>query len=582
MKRERSNKGMALAIILIALFVFSIVMFAIAQQQQHETRFTAMSIEQEKAFVLADAGLARALARHVARPYANRWYGNPPTDDREPNEHAGFFDDGSQTTDGGGDKLEAGGGYTVLVEDRFTGETAGDQPSQDSKLDFTDVFARGTYDGPHGVVSALLFARLAIAPEVPFFPPTAGVTPTVSSDESTPELVKRCIRYKVYFDPETADQTYEHTGADTAKLRGRVHEEIAQYHANFLKNRNTFKDLRDTAKVNKDWQAGTAGQAKWTHAQILALFDGIAGPAPLPAGDSSPDGASGEFFNLWTEFMVRVYRVSDLVPANTGAKYLIGSHPTDTETRVAGNILRVFFGQTVTPIPAELKEGAANPVTTGDRLLQTIGTPPTTEKRSTYDTNVSSWHRTEAHAKILQGHLNPFPWPPAGTAPPPSPQPSPPQPVADHYVDDAFKKRFFTEDVQPSIKDEMKAECTRVNGLGGNVRFEDKVQAPDQPTQKPFPIYLRYDTPPLASTPTTTGPVQLSVPELVKLYAKYIESAAIFDSGDPPHVTPTPPMPTTPPPTRPPPSGNGNGNGNNGHGGGSPDGIWIGGSASGL
>src|SRR5204862_6863871 len=95
MKRERSKRGMALAIILIALFVFSIVMFAIAQQQQHETRFTALSIEQEKAFVLADAGLARAQARHVARSYDKRWYGNPPTDDKATNEHAGSFDDAS-------------------------------------------------------------------------------------------------------------------------------------------------------------------------------------------------------------------------------------------------------------------------------------------------------------------------------------------------------------------------------------------------------------------------------------------------------------------------------------------------------
>lgn len=604
-----TRRGMALPIILIALFVFSIIMFAIAQQQQHETRFTAISLEQQRAFVLADAGLARALARHVARSYHNRWYGAAPgmKDDALPAlEHAGRFDESSQNVDetgaGGAPsidrKLEPQGTYEVLVEDRHTGELEGGEATADVRLAFTDVYSRGTIDGPHGEVSCLIFARMAVSPEPSFFGQTAGVTPSLVVDESTPELVKRVIRYQVYFDADTAGRRYLNPNADTAGVQALVHHDIALFHQNFLKNRNTFADLRDPGKVNATWQQGSATTAQWTPDQIKGLFAGFAGPAAVPGGTSAPDATNGQFANLWTDHMLRRYRVSDLVPANTGIKYVIGSGPTAQGDRVAGNILRAFGEPPLVTVRPEFKEDANPGVTTGDQLLNLQGGQANLDQaRQVFNTEVSCFSRKELTAVILKGVLYPR------TAPQPDAQGNPPpplpEPAGSRYEDDIFLQRFLTTDVPPTILNEMKAEIARVNAIGANPPLtEGTYIVKGNIGTEYYPIFLRYTgvngapPPPVPpGTPGTASPgstkTQLSVPELVKLYGKYIETAAVFTGGSPAQITPIPPVPTTPPPDRPvPPPNNGGGSsgggGSGGAGGGRPTGVGIGGRGSSM
>src|SRR5690606_19226543 len=114
------------------------------------------------------------------------------------------------------------------------------------------------------------------------------------------------------------------------------------------------------------------------------------------------------------------------------------------------------------------------------------------------------------------------------------------------------------------------------------------------PGDRYYPYYLRYrgvdgapaptptplppGTPgaPLESNPGNTH-VQLSMTELVRFYAKYIETGAVFSGGDPHQITPVPPVPTTPPPNRPTPSGNGGNSNTPGGGGSRPGGYSIGG-----
>lgn len=607
MTKKTGRGGMALAVILIALFVFSIIMFAIATQQQHETRFTAISLEQQRAFVLADAGLARAMARHVARTYHNRWYGPPPgqKDDALPElEHAGRFNESSQSIDDAGGKLDPNGTYSVLVEDRHAGELHGADPTASTRLAFTDVFSKGTIDGPHGPVSALLFARLAIAPEPNFFSQTESVTPTLTPDESTPELVKRIIRYKVYFGAEEADHAYETPNQDTAEMQRKVGREIALFHQNFLKNRNTFADLRDPAKVGPTWNENLATTPQLTQAQVDGMFAGIAGPEAVPGGSSAPDANPGTFANLWIEHMLKKYRVSDLVPVNTGIKYVVGEHPNEQDDRVARNILTTFHeGTPFEPIDPDFKPDAEPGVTTGDQYVQKQGSQANTSLTAVaYNTEISSFKRLEATATILKGHWKPYPPPPPPASPAPSPAPPPPteRPATD-YADSAYKDLFLGGTTTASTDDEMKAECDRVNGMTPPPEppvNKDLYILSNPPGDKYYPYYLRYKgvngqpaptptplPPNTTGAPPTTNPgtthVQLSIPELCRFYAKYIETGAVFSDGNPGTITPVPPVPTTPPPNRPPPSGNGNGGNTTPGGGGSrPGGYGIGGGAS--
>lgn len=603
--------GMALVIVLIAMLCFSIVMFGIAQQQQHETRWTAISIEQQRAFILADAGLSRALARHIAKPYADRWYGRNPRDDLLPAlNHSGRFNESSQGVDegaGGGPpaadrKLDRNGTYEVMVEDRHVGEFAANPspPPPDVKVMFTDVYSKGTVEGPRGKpVNVLLFGRIAIAPEVPYFDASPSPSPSPSGSApppvvlSTPEMVKRLIRYKVYFAPDLADGAIEQPNADTVKVRTQVHDEIAQFHQNFLKNRNTFKDFRDPAKVPPNWQEGTATQRAWSRDQINQLFAGIAGPADVPPGNNNPNPnppGPGTFHNLWTDTMLRRYRVSDLVLANTGFKYLIPATdlsgqpllPSASQTRILDNILRVFYApETLKPIDPRFLEGGTPPITDGNELidLQSGGAQSVQavidQPREDYNRHVACWERVEAAATILLSHWDPFPTP--------SPMPSPKPPIAQAFDgQDFFKKKFENETLTPAVIGEMQAEIDRANGMLGTPELSYATYIGKRGKRdQPFPIVLRYDAPAGGGGPAGPPP-QIAVDELVKFYSKYIESTAAFSTGDPGDISPVPPVPTTPPSETPPPQPNPGNNGGGGGGGSSrPGGYGIGGAGAG-
>jgi hypothetical protein len=615
---KNNRRGMALVIVLIAMLCFSIVMFGIAQQQQHETRWTAITIEQQRAFVLADAGLSRALARHIAKKYKERWYGKTPNGDLLPAlDHSGRFNEESQGVDEGGGgaptgdkKLDAHGTYEVMVEDRHVGEFSGGGALADTKLMFTDVYSKGTVEGPRGKpVNVLLFGRIVIAPEVPYFDPPAtppapppGQPPADPPFQfSTEEMLKRLIRYKVYFAPEIADRDLQQPNSDTVAVREIVHNEIALYHQNFLKNRNTFKDFRDPAKVPPNWQEGSAGQAQWTKAQIDGLFSGIATETTVPSpGSNNPnDPANGQFHNAWTDELLRRYRVSDLVLANTGFKYLIPATdltgrptlPTAAQSKILDNILRVFYPpRTLTPInPRFLESPPPNPpVTDGNELLdlqkgssdQSVQAS-LEQPRETFNTRVSSWERLEAGATILLSHWDPFPSP--------SVKPTDASTIARKFDGaDFFKNRFETETLTPAIITEMQQENKRVNDLGATPQISDAAYIGGRGTRdQPFPLVLRYDPPTGGAAPPS--PTQIAVDELIKFYAKYIESAAAFTGGSG-EITPVPPLPTTPPtesPSPPPPDPNGGGNG--GGGGGTnppppprPGGYGIGGGGAGI
>lgn len=598
----RNRRGMALVIVLIAMLCFSVIMFGIAQQQAHETRWTAISLDQQRAFVLADAGLARAMARHIARPYDQRWYGAAPgmkDDAIADNTHAGRFDESSQLSDESGaggaptaaQKLEPHGTYSVLVEDRPVGEFQQAPPIPSRKLMFTDVYSKGSVEGQRGPVSALLFARIVIAPEVDYFPPqppTAGATPTTPPPpalRSTPELVKRVIRYKVYFDPEIADKDFQAPNADTLGVRQLVHDEVALFHQNFLKNRNTFKDFRDPAKLGPTWPGSNFTKPKWTKAEINGLFSGFAPAADVPGGTTNmPDAADGTLRNLWVEELLRRYRISDLVPANTGFRYLIPKElkvsPGDAGQIIARNLMTTFSecGSLVPVDPAFLEvEGSGSPVTTGDALLEKQkDQAKLNQKPEDYNLNVSHWVQKQVEASILRGHWNPHP--------DPSPPPEDKSTIARSFQDFVFEGRFRSATGTPPTKEEMIAEISRANALGAQPQMQPQQYVHFiRCAEKNYAYMLRYNPPTGGAAPPE--PIQLGVDELVRFYSKYVESAAKFTNGDREQIFPiVPPLPTTPPtqsPSNPPGPGPSGGTPGGGGPPPRPGGYTMGGSTAG-
>jgi len=575
---------MAFPIILIALFVFATILFGISRYQRNQTRLTAQAIEKHKAFILADAGLARAMARHIARPYANRWYGSSPRDDQiAGDDHAGRFDESSQNLDQIGSasplssdqKLEPRGTYSVLVEDRHVGSP--EPPAETSNLNYTDIFSKGTVEGSGGSVSALLFARVAIAPEVNYGAP----------DASAPENIKKIIRYKAYFDDEVVDVPYDQAGAQTRTVRERIDEVIARYHINFLKNRDAFEDLRN--QVNAGWNA-TASKITYSTEEVLAFFNGMRPirtdvPPSRRPDDADGDGNAdrGEAFNLWGDNMLRIYQISDLVGPDRGFRYVIdeGDIPDGPEAdkvqreNAIRNILHIFHGITLDPIPDEFRPDSPEPVTSGSDLIDLQGPTQANVDQPAidYQTNISHFQRVEAFADIVKGNFSVFP----------TPATTPPVPGAGtSYVNQTFVDMFLGANCPENVEDLMRSEVNRLNTMLAGTQTIDASNYIKKypPSEAKYPIQLRRDPPPGASQPGE----QIPVSELMKFYYKYIDSSCEFAGGN--TVDPGPPFvpPDGPDPNPTPGSGGGsdNGGGNNGGGGSLVGPGRIGGGASGI
>jgi hypothetical protein len=528
---------MALPIVLIALLVFSLIMFAISQYQVHETRWTARSLDLQRAFVLADAGMQRAVARHIARPWARRWYGTPPNvaDDQlgaANQEHEGRFDESSQMRDETGTsgpvpedrKLDPRGTYAVLVEDRRDAEFGETQPppaTPDVKLMFTDIYSKATVQGASGRVNALVFARIAICPELNYFTPS----------ETAPEHIKKVIRYGVYFDPKIADLPYDSTGDGTREARERVHVEVARFHQNFLRNRLLFRDLR--AQVNAGWNA-TPGKFTFSKAEVLAFFNGM---APVAPASTSVDQTAGEPFNRWTDMLLRQYRIHDAIEPNRGFRYVIDRRLTpaqeQTAENVVRNILRIFHNNNpaYVPVPDKFRPDSPTPVTDGNVLLdEQRAEDNIADPKNEFFRDVTHWQRLQARARIPKGHFKPFP----DTVRPTDTSIE----IAKDYHDNVFEDSFKNAD--GTAIDTMKDECRRITSIGADPAIdpEQYVLCCANPLPRYFPIELRYD---LAGATAGTTPTSIPLDELVRFYYKYIETGARFTNLDGEIVMPPPP-----------------------------------------
>ena len=522
---------MVIPLMICGLMLFCVVFFGIHQFQRHQMRWTRSSLEQREAFFLADAALSRGVARYMALPYPDRWYGPNPVDNLLTGvKHSGLFDHNSGSQDDGGAPLNPRAAYTVLAEDRHDGEREGLPLTIETNLDYTELFAHATVPGYGGPVSVLVYGRLATCPEVGYLNP----------DPTGPERVKKVIRYRVFTAPEYATGPYRTPGADTAAVRSQFEWEIARAHQNFLRNRLTFKDLR--AKVDAAWNKPAAPAATYTDAAVEALFAGITPPAANPYDSVAPAAV-----NWFASSMFRNYRLSDTPPAPPqGLRFCVDPakvHDARTE-QIITNIMLLFSGLTLKPMPDWTRLDSPTPLNTGDKFMNRVlksgqtADDVITEASATWADDVGSFWRDEEKASIIPGHAFPFPTP---TGPFSDPE------TGTKYVDGFFLDAFASA-TPPTIA-AMQAEAVRINPfLPGDKQIDpNEVRGLGiSPVAYPILMYSQLnDGSKLVDNP-------LSIPELITYFGKHIEApqAPFIADG------PSDPGPAIPPPDpRPPKEG---------------------------
>ena len=544
-----NRRAMVIPLMICGLFVFCIVFFGVYQYQQQQMRWTRNTLEQRTAYFLADAAVTRGIARFVAQPYANRWYGPTPADDLlTGRKHSGLLDEHSEVNDDGNGPLVAGGSYTLLAEDRHDGEQEGLPLSTTTNLDFTELFARASVPGYGGPVSVLVYARLAIAPENGYLNP----------DPAADERIKKVIRYRVFTAQEIADKPYSTPGTDTAAVRSAFQWEIARTHENFLRNRLTFKDLR--TKVDAAWNKPAPGATTYTDAQVDALFSGVTAVA-----QNSLQQTDSAAFNWWSDAMFRNYRLADApVAAPEGMRFACdpAKLPDALRERMLQNVMKVFSGGTLAPLPDWTKLNSATPIDTGDKFMQRIVKNGQTaedliaEPIDQWTLDIGNCWRDEEQASIFAGHAIPYPAPPPAVCPQTSPL----------FADYVFLEAFQTTP-PPTIIADMQAEVTRINQYLPAANQMDPAATVRGLGPKPIPYPIEL----YAQLTDPTGTLQdypISAPELITYFGKYIEAPqAPFladGGGDPgPAIPPDDPRPpkeapdVLPGPPPPPPTGGG-------------------------
>lgn len=533
---DARRTGFILPIVAGLSFLIGIVLFGLSQQQRHETRWTMRLYEEQRAQLLADAGLARAMARFVAKPFAESWYASPPSGDGLPAlKHSGLLDASSQGKDEDGkggppkpaEQLDPDGTYTVLAEDRYEGEYQGWSATSSSRLAWTDLFASGEVAGMRGVTRVMVLARMVITPTLDYFAPSA----------TAPETIKKRVRYRVFAEPDAGDRTYTSPGADSQLARDRIHEEIAVAHQNFLRNRDAFRDLH--RNVDAAWNAAR-GKALFNGSEAEALFAGIAPPKA-----STLASTDGEARNAWVDAALARFHVADGQPQGALTRFLID--PADLITAqqelIADNLLKVFHSSTLTPMPERLSPTSSNPVSSpAEFLLIQESQERLPLDAGTWSRDVSGWSRKEPSATVPAGHFWPYPDPAPGTYSTTD--------VAKSYVDQVFIDRFATS--SPPTVDEMRAEVLRANALGATPQLDPDlyVSSPD-PADVTYPVQLRWEVPRAAGGPLT---YQMAVLGVMNHYLKYIEGPAVFAPDAPgTDIAPTRPAPMMPPGSAAPP-----------------------------
>ena len=541
---------MVIPLMIGGLLLFSVVFFGIYQYQRHQMKWTRNILDEREAFFLADAALHRGVARFVARPYVERWYGATPVDDMlTGRKHSGLLDQTSQGADDGAGPLVAGGTYTLLAEDRYDGEREGLSLIPSTNLDYTELFAHATVQGAAGPVSALVYGRLAICPETCYLNP----------DPTDAERIKKMIRYRVYTAPDLADKPYTVPGTDTAAARSRFEYEIAKGHENYLRNRVTFKDLR--TKVDATWNKPAPGTcATYSDAQVDAMFANVTPPAQNPNVSTDPAA-----YNWWLAGMIRNYRLADpVVAAPEGERWLLDPQWVYDARReqIEASVMLLFTGKTLQPMPDWIALTSPNPTTTGDKFMDRViknnqaAEDMISEPMEQWTSDVANFWRDEDKANIVPGHIFPYPTP---TGPFTDPK------LGQDYADSAFLDAFAAPP-PPAIAD-MKAEVVRINTLlPAKDQLDPNEMVRDLGIQKvsyPVLLYSQLTDP--------AGALQnnpLSVADLLTYCGKYVEAPqAPFladGGGDPgpayPPDDPAPPketpdlIPVNPPA---PPTGNG-------------------------
>lgn len=521
---------MVIPLMVCGLILFAVVFSGIYQLQRHQMRWTRSSIEQRQAYFLADSAMNRGIARYVAQHYSARWYGDNPVDDQlADRKHAGLFDRTSEAADDGPPAPTTAGTYTLLAEDRHAGELEGDPLIPDTTLGFTELFAHATVPGFDGPVRVLVYGRLAICPGIGYLTP----------DPAAPERMKKVLRYRVYTEPDLADRDYQTPGTDTAAARSRFHWEIARAHQNFLRNRLAFRDLR--AKVDAAWNRPAAGVISYTDAQAEALFAGIA-PINLNANEQTDPAA----VNWFSVEMFRKFRLSDLaLNLPEGMRFVVdpASLYDARKEAIAASVMRLFAGRTLEPLPDWTKVGSVSPFDSGDKFMDREIRPGVTAE-SIVDQPLADWTyevanhwRDEQVARILPGHVFPYPTP---TGPFSDPE------AGTKYADSAYLD-LFAAGAPPTI-DEMKTEVVRINPLIP----PDKERDPNALVQDlgikrvAYPILL------YAQLVDEGGRLQdnpTPVTELITYFGKYIEAPqAPFVADGPPNPGPAiPPEDPSPP-----------------------------------